>query len=212
MSDAQLSSNSGSSSGQMVNLSSISSSASRAGAQDTKNTTAQVIKTRHLGLIKRGAQAKDIQKVNGIPVFTQKVLDYSPQAFTQYGLLAGDSEILDLCSEEELLMPENDPRLYVNVAAPSGTFICGSQGSGKSHTLSCLLENFLLKFEGSELENPLAAMVFHYDTFSSDEGGTPCETAYIGLESDVRVKVYCAPTSLATIEVRKLKNVIDDML
>ncbi|OQN95097.1 hypothetical protein B0A48_18829, partial [Cryoendolithus antarcticus] len=37
---------------------------------------------------------------------------------------------------------ENEP-ILMNVDAPNSVFICGSQGSGKSYTLNCMLENCL---------------------------------------------------------------------
>jgi hypothetical protein len=49
----------------------------------------------------------------------------------QYGLLGS------VCQNEELL--PLDPRLFLNTNIPFSAFICGLQGSGKSHTMSCLL-------------------------------------------------------------------------
>lgn len=72
------------------------------------------------------------------------------QTFSQYGLLAGNAS--DNGSDE---------LFYYNVAAPSSIFICGSQGSGKSHTLSCLLENSLFPSVANELPRPLTGIVFH---------------------------------------------------
>ncbi|KAG8166428.1 hypothetical protein KVR01_002117 [Diaporthe batatas] len=110
------------------------------------------------------------------------------QAFSQYGLLAGDAS-----------SDRSDELFYYNVAAPSSTFICGSQGSGKSHTLSCLLENSLFPSVANELPRPLTGIVFHYDTFISDSQGSPCEAAYLSSNAAVRVRVLCAPTNLVTI-------------
>jgi hypothetical protein len=94
-----------------------------------------------------------------------------------------------------------DPRLFFNISAPSSAFICGSQGSGKSHTLSCLLENCLMKSYVSKLDNPLAGLVFHYDSFTSDIKGTPCEAAHISSNSNVKVRVLVSPTNLQTMKV-----------
>ena len=38
-----------------------------------------------------------------------------------------------------LIQPQQENRLFLNTNIPSSFFICGLQGSGKSHTLSCLL-------------------------------------------------------------------------
>ncbi|POS81357.1 hypothetical protein DHEL01_v200238 [Diaporthe helianthi] len=110
------------------------------------------------------------------------------QPFSQYGLLAGDAS-----------GKKSDELFYYNVAAPSSTFICGSQGSGKSHTLSCLLENSLFPSVANELPRPLTGIVFHYDTFISDSQGSPCEAAYLSTNPAVRVRVLCAPTNMATM-------------
>lgn len=110
------------------------------------------------------------------------------QVYSQYGLLAGDASD-----------SKSDELFYYNVAAPSSIFICGSQGSGKSHTLSCLLENSLFPSVANELPRPLTGIVFHYDTFINDSQGSPCEAAYLSTNPAVRVRVLCAPTNIATI-------------
>lgn len=92
------------------------------------------------------------------------------------------------------------------MTAPSSIFICGSQGSGKSHTLSCLLESCLIPEPRlGRLPNPLTAIVFHYDTFVSDTGGTPCEAAYLASDPRVKVRVLCAPTNINTIKVGHIR-------
>jgi hypothetical protein len=96
---------------------------------------------------------------------------------------------------------DTDMRLFLNVTTPSSIFICGSQGSGKSHTLSCLLENCLADSDATLLPRPLSALLFHYDTFISDDGGSPCEAAFLASLPGTRVRVICAPTNLRTIQV-----------
>ncbi|GLA19643.1 hypothetical protein AnigIFM62618_007760 [Aspergillus niger] len=73
----------------------------------------------------------------------------------QLGLLAGSIQKLSLIDRGEPYSMETDPRLFFNVSHPSSVFICGSQGSGKSHTLSCLLENCLIQSKAGRLPNPL---------------------------------------------------------
>ncbi|KAG9251987.1 uncharacterized protein F5Z01DRAFT_683017 [Emericellopsis atlantica] len=140
------------------------------------------------------------------PIFTQAVQRHvlaehdrtgrsdKSKPFAQYGLLAGDAS-----------GKASDPRLFFNVAAPSSTFICGSQGSGKSHSLSCLLENCLLQNE---------ALFFHYDTFVSDSGGSLCEAAFLSSHRGVDVRVLCAPTNVTHIKriYAKLPNVTIEVL
>lgn len=53
--------------------------------------------------------------------------------------------------------------------------------------------------DANELPRPLTGIVFHYDTFISDSGGSPCEAAFLSTHPDVSVRVLCAPTNVATI-------------
>lgn len=76
---------------------------------------------------------------------------------------------------------------------------CGGQGSGKSHTLSCLLENCLIPSDANELPRPLTGIVFHYDTFVSDTGSSPYEAAFLSTNQNASVRVFCAPTNVTTI-------------
>ncbi|KAF2105965.1 hypothetical protein BDV96DRAFT_508514 [Lophiotrema nucula] len=67
--------------------------------------------------------------------------------------------------------------VLLNTNAPWSAFLCGSQGSGKSHALSCMLENCLLQNEAiGKNPKPLAGLVFHYDNCQSSG---VCEAAYL---------------------------------
>ena len=91
------------------------------------------------------------------------------------------------------MMPEDD-RLMVNMNASWSVFMCGSQGSGKSHTLSCLLENALFAPRMGKLPHPLAGMVFHYDKFTGFSNTQVCEAAYLA-SSGIPVKVLVSPSN-----------------
>lgn len=115
-------------------------------------------------LLQRSDQEHDgFHEIKSAPMFTEaarvnaetKAASPNVQMFSQYGLLAGVESGADT---EEML--------HFNIAAPSSTFICGSQGSGKSHTLSCLLENCLFASQANELPRPLTGIVFHYGQYS----------------------------------------------
>jgi hypothetical protein len=159
----------------------------------------------HVKLLDVGTSSQDQHEITGTPLFTKKVLDHSENLFSQYGFLAGISDVLESNAAANLNIdgPSRpaDPRLFFNISAPSSAFICGSQGSGKSHTLSCLLENCLMKSDVSKLDSPLAGLVFHYDSFISDVKGTPCEAAHISSNPNVKVKVLVSPTNLETMKV-----------
>ncbi|KAI6151531.1 hypothetical protein BKA82DRAFT_4100264 [Pisolithus tinctorius] len=110
----------------------------------------------------------------------------------QYGVLG---ETLSIHSKSGAHVPI-DPRLYINTNAPLSAVVCGVQGSGKSHTVSVLLENM---FSG------LCTfwVVLHFG-----EGGPasrPCEAAWVGASSQPgvkapRVKVYVSRSSLNTMK------------
>ncbi|PYH98224.1 hypothetical protein BO71DRAFT_371757 [Aspergillus ellipticus CBS 707.79] len=155
----------------------------------------------HLDLLDTTVPSHELDEASLAPIIAGSVLNdperladnpATPQAL-QFGLLAG------LSDTPNAGVPELDPRLLFNVTSPSSTFICGSQGSGKSHTLSCLLENCLLPSKAGKLPNPLTGVVFHYDTFISDTQGSPCEAAFLSSSPDVNVRVLCSPTNIRSI-------------
>jgi len=115
-----------------------------------------------------------------------------PQMFPEYGLLGHRVD-----SSERL--PDVNSLMYANVTAPWSAFICGNQGSGKSHTLSCLLENSLVSSSPvGRLGSPLAGLVFHYDEFSAFSSAQACEAAY--LSSNIPVRVLVSPTNFEAMK------------
>ncbi|KAJ7190901.1 hypothetical protein C8J57DRAFT_1661876 [Mycena rebaudengoi] len=91
-------------------------------------------------------------------------------------------------------------RVYVNTNAPSSAVICGVQGSGKSHTVSCLLECALIAdTRVGQLPEPLSALVFHFD---AQDTNRPCEAAFVSAPKDAsrqaalpQVTVLCSPSN-----------------
>jgi hypothetical protein len=159
--------------------------------------------TYHLSLLKIGNSNDECEDALLAPILTSAVLNQPALAPLQYGLLGGVKEIeTPRQVGTEIQQPNDDPRLFFNVSSPSSVFICGSQGSGKSHTLSCLLEGCLIPSRAGRLLNPLTAVVFHYDTFICDNGGSPCEAAFLASNPTIKVRVLCAPTNLRTIQVK----------
>lgn len=87
----------------------------------------------HMALLKSNTSHQDNHELTGTPIFTMPVLKHSRHLFSQYGFIAGMSDLLKRESsgeEEALAGTETDPRLFFNISAPSSAFICGSQGSG----------------------------------------------------------------------------------
>lgn len=159
---------------------------------------------RHLRYLERFPEEDNLKEAAMSPVFTSAVRKYT-QCFPGTGSEVGDpvfSQYALLGCESDTAPDTGDNRLFYNVAAPCSIFVCGSQGSGKSHTLSCVLESCLIPSEVSELRRPLTGLVFHYDTFTSEGGGAPCEAAYLASNEEVSMRVLCAPTNLRVIQVR----------
>ncbi len=74
------------------------------------------------------------------PLFSAALLQehFIPSIPPQHALLGllDPEESITLQAEDT-----QDSRLFMNTNVPFSTFICGVQGSGKSHTLACLLGN-----------------------------------------------------------------------
>ncbi|KAI1498116.1 hypothetical protein F5X99DRAFT_432244 [Biscogniauxia marginata] len=162
---------------------------------------------RHLAYLQRSVDEDEANEAASSPIFTSSVRTHKP-LFPQSALLA--CEVDDYANIGDNI----DTRIFYNVAAPSSMFICGSQGSGKSHTLSCILESCLIPSEVSDLPRPLTGILFHYDTFISDRGGAPCEAAFLASNPNASVRVLCPPTNFRAIQesYRTIPGVTVEML
>lgn len=152
------------------------------------------------------AQNGHTEQLKTTPLFAGSVMvsagESSTAMFPQYGLLARrlktyDDQPVDVFNENLTIgssIDGPDPRIFLNVNAPWSAFLCGSQGSGKSHTLSCMLENSLLSSQLGVLPKPLTAIVFHYDKFTSFASSQICEAAYL-CSSGIDVRVLVSPSN-----------------
>ncbi|EJD43832.1 hypothetical protein AURDEDRAFT_185401 [Auricularia subglabra TFB-10046 SS5] len=123
------------------------------------------------------------------PLVTLSALARAQDAFPQRGLLGTTTA--------------SNERVYFNANTPSSGVVCGVQGAGKSHTVSCILENALLADRRiGNLPQPLAALVFHFD---EQDGDRPCEAAFLSASSPYlddaphvpRVTVLASPSNIA---------------
>jgi hypothetical protein len=81
----------------------------------------------------------------------------------QYGLLGSLEDEPDVSTNSAL---------FLNTNVPFSAFICGVQGSGKSHTTSCVLEDSILASPYlGHLESPVSALVFSYGEWSGGGAG-----------------------------------------
>ncbi|KAI0804907.1 hypothetical protein GGR55DRAFT_306934 [Xylaria sp. FL0064] len=177
------------------------------------------IRAQQLRLLGRRSSTDEVFELNTAPLFTYSVLEHARDLasssssssslmtpFSQYALLSGAMQTCEL--------EVKDPRIFYSVATPSSVFSCGSQGSGKSHSLSCVLENCLIQSRVlGDLPHPLMGIVFHYDDYASDTHVTPCKTAYLGSDPNINVRVLCSPSNLKVIKssYQDLGNVVEEL-
>lgn len=99
--------------------------------------------------------------------------------FPQYAFLGcriSDTSALEDDDKNENHFLESEPVL-LNTNTPWSAFICGSQGSGKSYSLSAIIENCLhASPKIGKLPKPLAGVVFHNNTASAHN---ICEAAHL---------------------------------
>ncbi|PIL36893.1 hypothetical protein GSI_00583 [Ganoderma sinense ZZ0214-1] len=164
--------------------------------------------------------AADQHELATAPLLTRAAYEMSglAQKNSQYGVLGSVTAIWQVYLIRNLDKGHNytpqDPRLYINTNAPFSAIVCGVQGSGKSHTVSVLLENMLVS--GCDAigvsHKTLSGLVLHFG-----EGGStslPCEAAFIGHGSNMpgacppKIKVFVSRSSLTRI--RRVYSVLGD--
>ncbi|KAI4241668.1 MAG: hypothetical protein LQ352_007406 [Teloschistes flavicans] len=129
-------------------------------------------------------------------------------AYPQYGLLAWKEGVFDSNpdpaeaedireSSSPTLM--NDDRLFLNLNVGFSAFICGSQGSGKSHTLSCILEAALKDQQLGKLSDPMSGIIFHWDRHTGVSAIQPCEAAYL-CTAGIPVTVLVSPSNFMSMK------------
>ena len=130
---------------------------------------------------------------------TMPSLTSDSDSFAQYSLLGFHRKLISSIDDGE------EPT-FLNTNTPWSAFICGSQGSGKSYTLSCMLENCLYQSPRlGKLQTPLAGIVFHYDTYSGGGGeGRIAEVAHL-CSLGIPVNVLVSRASLKRLSAAYMK-------
>lgn len=125
------------------------------------------------------------------------ILQHAHDLVPQYGLLG--------CLTDQV-PSESASQMFLNTNVPMSTFICGVQGSGKSHTTSCILENAVIPSTHlGQLEKPISTLVFSYGEWSSGGAGfNISEATYLAAPSKMfpghqvkRITVLTSPSNLA---------------
>ncbi|KAL4907068.1 hypothetical protein BDW74DRAFT_150179 [Aspergillus multicolor] len=117
-----------------------------------------------------------------------------------------------------------DPRVVLNTNVPFSAFICGLQGSGKSHTTSCIIENcsIMMPMLGN-LRSSVSTLVLHFNEYSSNANSQPSEAAFLASilpqynlqQKPIPLRVLVSPTNfynlskmyshIPNVEVRRFK-------
>ncbi|KAI0265152.1 hypothetical protein BC834DRAFT_1033285 [Gloeopeniophorella convolvens] len=140
------------------------------------------------------------------PLLTRKAYlrDHMNQVINQYGVFG---TIID---PRQLRAPvdswdDDSARLYLNTNTPFSALVCGVQGSGKSHTVSVLLENMFVAgcTALGQLVKPLSGLVLHVGEVGAS--AAPCEAAYVSHSTidnakPPPVRVFVAPSSLKRMQ------------
>lgn len=140
--------------------------------------------------------------ISTAPLMTKdayQTAEYDDQAI-QYGVMG---RIVSTHFKNAVDLPK-DPRLYLNTNAPFSAIVCGVQGSGKSHTVSVMLENMFISHCASigSLKKPLAGLVLHFG--GSGSSSLPCEAAWLATTTRLDVippvvRVFVSRSSLNTM-------------
>ncbi|KAI0291705.1 hypothetical protein BC826DRAFT_1092279 [Russula brevipes] len=128
------------------------------------------------------------------------------RAIGQYGVFGTIVESGLSLAQSPLTTSDSDStRLYLNTNTPLSALVCGVQGSGKSHTVSVILENMFVTGCRAlgRLVKPLSGLVLHVG--ETGACAAPCEAAYVSVSvidnaEAPPVRVYVAPSSLGRMK------------
>lgn len=165
----------------------------------TMNALQRYARLLSVGQIKQQASERGWQEeANTTPLFKWPLLTATEYGLKQYSILGHQ-----VTPPEEHEAPVEETAIFLNTDAPWSAFLCGSQGSGKSYTLSCILENCLITTDRLGVTpKPMAGIIFAYDQHSK----ATCEAAY--LASEIPVDVLVPPSNYH--ELKKIYDRLPD--
>ncbi|KAJ5699621.1 hypothetical protein N7536_002634 [Penicillium majusculum] len=100
-----------------------------------------------------------------------------------------------------------DCRIMLNANIPFSAFVCGVQGSGKSHTTACMIENCSMRLPAlGTLNQSISTLVLQFDEYASTTSSQPSEAAFLASalpqyahEQPVPLRVLVSPTNLSNL-------------
>ncbi|KAK6338575.1 hypothetical protein TWF730_002638 [Orbilia blumenaviensis] len=151
--------------------------------------------------------------ISTAPLFTSDIIrvdssvDDAPPGSVQFAIFAKLHSYRDPASTYQYQEELEDDMVFLNTNTPFTTFICGLQGSGKSHSLSVIMENCVIQNPAiGILHRPLAGVVFYFSPFTPLDAGKPCEVAYLAVpcaESTAPVGSYLSRARKVTVLVSR---------
>ncbi|KAJ5372464.1 hypothetical protein N7517_004470 [Penicillium concentricum] len=102
----------------------------------------------------------------------------------------------------------SDPRIMLNTNIPFSAFVCGVQGSGKSHTTACIIENCSMDIPAlGTLQSSITTLVLQYDEYTSTASSQPNEAAFLArvlpqyaYAKPVPIRVLVSPTNFHNLK------------
>ncbi|EEB93938.1 hypothetical protein MPER_07338, partial [Moniliophthora perniciosa FA553] len=142
----------------------------------------------------------EIHDIKDAPLITQEAYEGLCQTHaTQYGVFGK----VIACRAKKITTVFRDPRLYLNTNAPFSAVVCGVQGSGKSHSVSVILENMFIPQCPSIglLQKPLSGLVLHF----GEGGAAPSVNVNVSKSSlNTMKKVYAPLMKNGNVKVEPL--------
>ncbi|KAI3226779.1 hypothetical protein DTO012A9_9299 [Penicillium roqueforti] len=100
-----------------------------------------------------------------------------------------------------------DCRIMLNANIPFSAFICGVQGSGKSHTTACMIENCSMRLPAlGTLNQSISTLVLQFDEYTSITSSQPSEAAFLASvlpqyahAPPVPLRVLVSPTNISNL-------------
>ncbi|CZT03568.1 uncharacterized protein RAG0_10283 [Rhynchosporium agropyri] len=148
------------------------------------------------------AEKGSISGIKNAVLFSADMLG-SPDAeqLLQYGLLGNSESVSSTANTHS--------RIFLNTNVPFSAFVCGVQGSGKSHTTACMIENCLVPSSVlGVLQKPLSALVLNFAEYTSSSSFRPCELAFLATPSPElptrigtkRINVLVSPSNFLSMK------------
>ncbi|KAH2913589.1 hypothetical protein KXW25_000872 [Aspergillus fumigatus] len=147
------------------------------------------------------AEAKDDSIKDSIP--TEQAALVSPALDNCGYRMSSQYALLGEISQAGKWNDMSDPRIMLNTNVPFSAFVCGVQGSGKSHTTSCMIENCSMKMTSlGTLTRPISTLVLQFNEYSSSVSSQPSEAAFLASvmleyaqQQRIPLRVLVSPTN-----------------